>query len=49
MVLWNIDTKERILFIFTSLNTGVIAPMYMHMLNMHDIILIVDDIIMLLS
>jgi len=37
--------KFVIIIIITSVKTDV----YIHLLNMHDIILIVDDIVMLLS
>jgi len=33
----------------TSVNTYIVVHVYMYLLNMHDIILIVDDIVMLLS
>jgi len=33
----------------TRVNTGAIAPVCTYFLNMHDIILVVDDIVMLLS
>jgi len=33
----------------TSINTGTIAPMCMHFLNMRDIILVGDKVVMLLS
>jgi len=40
-----VDTKKGISFIYTSVNTVV----YMHFLNMRDIILVGDNIVMLLS
>jgi len=37
-----------ILPIKTSINTYAVAHMYTHFLNIHDIILVDDDIVMLL-
>jgi len=39
----------QIKIIYTSVNTGAIAPVYTHFLNIRDIILVRDDIVMLLS
>jgi len=38
-----------IFLIITSIYTGAIASVCTHILNMHDIMLVVDDIVILLS
>jgi len=41
--------KNKSSLYITRVNTGPIAPMCTHLFNIHDIIIVMDDIVMLLS
>jgi len=41
--------KKIYIYIYTSVNTVTIALLCMYFINMHNIILVMDDIIILLS
>ena len=51
ILFYNLKKKKKkiYIYIYTSVNTVTIALLCMYFINMHNIILVMDDIIILLS